>query len=114
MKSQVPDTSGRLKFLNLDLNDLSTIKGSAQAFLNEESRLDVVWHNAGVMMPPSGSKSKQGYELQLGTNVIAPWLFQSFLTPLMQRTVTLPDTPKDSVRVIWVNIIHSILCFATS
>ncbi|PUU81871.1 hypothetical protein B9Z19DRAFT_1076127 [Tuber borchii] len=103
VKSQAPDTSGRLKFLNLDLNDLSTIKGSAQAFLKEENRLDVVWHNAGVMMPPSGSKSKQGYELQLGTNVIAPWLFQSFLTPLMQRTVTLPDTPKDSVRVIWVS-----------
>jgi len=99
--------------LNLDLNDLSTIKGSAQAFLTEENRLDVVWHNAGVMMPPSGSKSKQGYELQLGTNVIAPWLFQSFLTPLMQRTAALPDTPKDSVRVIWVNIIHSIHCLAT-
>ncbi|KAG0644123.1 hypothetical protein HOY80DRAFT_1133360 [Tuber brumale] len=103
IKSEVPNTSGRLEFLNLDLNDLSTIKGSAQAFLAEENRLDVVWHNAGVMMPPSGSKTKQGYELQLGTNVIAPWLFQSFLTPLMQRTAALPDTPKDSVRVIWVS-----------
>ncbi|PWW77653.1 NAD(P)-binding protein, partial [Tuber magnatum] len=103
IKSEVPDKRGRLKFLNLDLNDLSTIKGSAQAFLAEENRLDVVWQNAGVMMPPSGSKTKQGYELQLGTNVIAPWLFQSFLTPLMQRTAALPDTPKDSVRVIWVS-----------
>ncbi|CUS14400.1 unnamed protein product [Tuber aestivum] len=103
IKSEVPDSNGRLKFLDLDLNDLSTIKDSAQAFLAKESRLDVVWHNAGVMMPPSGSKTKQGYELQLGTNVVAPWLFQSFLTPLMQQTAALPGTPKDSVRVIWVS-----------
>lgn len=99
--------------MNLDLSDLSTIKGSAQAFLSAENRLDVVWHNAGVMMPPSGSKSKQGYELQLGTNVIGPWLFQSFLAPLMQQTAALPDTPKDSVRVIWVNTVHSVHCLAT-
>ncbi|RPB01515.1 NAD(P)-binding protein [Choiromyces venosus 120613-1] len=110
IKSEVSDASGgTLEFLNLDLNDLSTIKGSAQAFLAQENRLDVVWHNAGVMMPPSGSKTKQGYELQLGTNVIAPWLFQSFLTPLMQRTAALPATPKDSVRVIWVSSIANIV-----
>ena len=50
-------TSGKLVVLNLDLANLSSIKQSAYAFLDAEDRLDVVVHNAGVMKPPSGSKT---------------------------------------------------------
>ncbi|KFA73701.1 hypothetical protein S40288_09850, partial [Stachybotrys chartarum IBT 40288] len=96
-----PKSTGKLHFLKLELDDLTTIKASAQEFLAKESRLDVVWNNAGVMTPPQGSKTKQGYELQLGTNTLGHFLFIHFLTPLLKETAKV--APKDSVRIIWVS-----------
>jgi retinol dehydrogenase-12 len=87
-------------YLHLDLADLTTIKASAQEFLKREKRLDVLWNNAGVMVPPQGSKTKQGYELMLGTNNVAPFLFTQLLTPLLIETAR--TAPKGSVRVVWV------------
>jgi retinol dehydrogenase-12 len=95
-----PGSQGVLHFLKLDLNDLEGIKPSAEEFLSKEKRLDVLFNNAGVMIPPQGSKTKQGYELQLGTNCIAPFLFTKLLTPLLISTAK--SSPRGSVRVIWV------------
>jgi retinol dehydrogenase 12 len=68
IKATFPKSNGQLEFLLLDLADLTTTKRSVDDFLSKESRLDILWNNAGVMIPRAGSKSAQGYELQLGTN----------------------------------------------
>jgi retinol dehydrogenase-12 len=96
-----PASKGELVYLHLDLEDLSTIKASAEEFLGKEDRLDVLWNNAAVMNTPAGSKTKQGYELQLGTNNIAPFLFTKLLTPVLVETAK--TAPKGSVRVVWVS-----------
>lgn len=57
IKSEVRTTTGRVETLKLDLADLASIGKSAQEFLSREDRLDVLIHNAGVMTPPSGSKT---------------------------------------------------------
>ena len=101
IKSRFPDSKGQLVFLHLDLDDLTTIKQSADEFLNKEERLDVLWNNAGVMVPPQGSKTKQGYELQLGTNNVAPFLFTKLLHPILAKTAK--ETAPNSVRVVWVS-----------
>lgn len=101
LQENFPDSTGKLTYLHLDLSDLSTIKASAENFLQSESRLDVLWNNAGVMAPPQGSKTKQGYELQFGTNNLGPFLFTEFLRPLLVETAK--SAPKYSVRVIWVS-----------
>ncbi|KAJ5563916.1 hypothetical protein N7513_000158 [Penicillium frequentans] len=101
IKAAHPESSGRLMFLHLDLSDLTTIKSSADAYLAAESRLDVLWLNAGVMMPPQGSKTKQGYELQLGTNNLGHFLFVKYLHDILKKTAV--TAPKGSVRVIWVS-----------
>lgn len=61
LKAAHPDSKGRLEFLQLDLADLSSIKASANAFLEKETRLDNLWNNAGIMCLPKDSptKSKQ-------------------------------------------------------
>lgn len=96
------DREKNLVFLRLDLADLTTIKVSAREFLDKEDRLDVIWHNAGVMVPPPDSKTVQGYEMQLGVNALGPWLFQYFLTPLCLKTAAREDVPRFATRVIFV------------
>jgi NAD(P)-dependent dehydrogenase (short-subunit alcohol dehydrogenase family) len=59
-----------------------------------------LWNNAGVMIPPQGSKTKQGYELQYGVNNIAHFLLTHFLRPALEAAAR--TAPKASVRVIWV------------
>lgn len=54
-----PSSNGKLEFLFLDLSDLWSIKKSASDFLEKESRLDVLWNNAGVMGLPTNQKTKQ-------------------------------------------------------
>lgn len=95
------DSLGQLEYLYLDLANLVAVKSSAQQFLDRESRLDVLWNNAGVMVPPEGSKTAQGYELQLGVNNIASFLFTLLLQPIMAATAK--SAPQNSVRVVWVS-----------
>jgi NAD(P)-dependent dehydrogenase (short-subunit alcohol dehydrogenase family) len=95
-------STGQILHLHLDLNDLTTIKRSVDEFLAQETRLDVLWNNAGVMFPPTGSKTAQGYELQLGTNNLATFLFTHHLIPIMEKTAK--TASKDSVRVVWVSL----------
>ncbi|TVY41840.1 putative oxidoreductase [Lachnellula occidentalis] len=101
IKTNFPSSKGQLVYLHLDLDDLTTIKASAEEFLGKEDKLDVLWNNAGVMVPPQGSKTKQGYELQLGTNNVAPFLFTKLLTPIMIKTAK--SAPTGTVRVVWVS-----------
>ena len=101
MKDLYPDSNGQLEYVHLDLSDLGTIKRSAHYFLEKESRLNVLWNNAGVMVPEQGSKTAQGYELQLGVNALGGFLFTHFLRPTLAATAK--AAPKDSVRVVWVS-----------
>lgn len=56
-------SKGQLIALLLDLADFPTIKKAVSIFLEEEDRLDVLVHNAGLMTPPAGSKSKLVWRL---------------------------------------------------
>ena len=64
IKSEHPTSNGALHFLQLDLCDLLTISPAVENFLTKESRLDILWLNAGVMTPPAGSKTKQVHRPQ--------------------------------------------------
>jgi NAD(P)-dependent dehydrogenase (short-subunit alcohol dehydrogenase family) len=98
----IPTTSGSLTFLHLDLSDLTTIKRSAETFLARESRLDVLWNNAGVATPPVGSTTAQGHELQMGTNCLGPFLFTQVLLPHLRSTAK--TAPASSVRIVWTSL----------
>jgi NAD(P)-dependent dehydrogenase (short-subunit alcohol dehydrogenase family) len=87
--------------LYLDLSNLSTIKSSAEAFQSKEPKLDVLWNNAGVSSPPAGSVSKQGFELQMGTNCLGPLLFTQLLLPQLQAAAK--SAPRGTVRIIWTS-----------
>ena len=52
-------SEGKLKIMVIDLADLATVKSAADEFLRQETRLDVLINNAGVMIPPAGSQDRQ-------------------------------------------------------
>ncbi|KAK7710705.1 hypothetical protein SLS64_005608 [Diaporthe eres] len=95
-----PD-GGALHFLPLDLADLSSVHAFAAAFAARESRLDVLFHVAGVANVPRGTTTAQGLEAHLGTNCVAPLALTQALRPLLAATASLPGVPAGSVRVVW-------------
>lgn len=105
VKAAAPSSTGALHFVQIDLGDLRTIKPAAESFLSKSKRLDVLFNNAGVMLPPNEKTSTvQGFDLQLGTNTVAPFLLTQLLTPVLQATAKEEKAAghSDSVRVVWV------------
>ncbi|KAK0621012.1 short chain dehydrogenase reductase [Immersiella caudata] len=100
IRSAAPSSKGRLEFLPLDLSDLRTVKAAAEQFIASQTKLHVLFNNAGVMVPPDGQKTAQGYDLQLGTNCLGPFLLTQLLTPTLARTAE--EVPVGTVRVVWV------------
>lgn len=86
----------------VDFNDLTSIRPAVHQFLQAESRLDVLWNNAGIMIPPKGEKTAQGYEAQLGVNTMAPFLFTKLLTDVMLKTAGRAPAGGNP-RVVWVS-----------
>ncbi len=104
LKDKNPGSTGRLAILPLDLSDLSTIKKSADEFLAKETRLHVLFNNAGIMFTPKGvPRTAQGHEIQLGTNAVGPFLFTKLLTPVLLSTARGPGSPPGEVRVVWLS-----------
>ncbi|KAL4966014.1 uncharacterized protein BDV14DRAFT_189274 [Aspergillus stella-maris] len=97
--------NGRLDYIVLELSDLASIKAPTEQFMTRESRLDVLFNNAGVSQPPVGSKSKQGYEFQIAMNILGPFLFTRLLLPLLETTASTTAATNSSSppRVIWTN-----------
>lgn len=105
--SPPPTTPATLKPLVVDFMDLTTVKPAAAAFAAQETRLDIVWSNAGAGHPP-GTVTKQGIEAHMGTNCVAPLLLIQELVPQLEAAVR--SSPKDSVRVIWTSSVQIEMC----
>ncbi|KAI1734296.1 hypothetical protein F4680DRAFT_438898 [Xylaria scruposa] len=101
IEMNVPRSRGHMIYHNLDLSDLKSVKASAQAFLAKEQKLHVLFNNAGVGYPEKGSRTAQGYELQLGVNVLGTFAITKFLTPLLVSTAK--TSPLGTVRVVWAS-----------
>jgi len=69
----------------LDLSDLDSVRVFATAFSAAHQRLDLLVNNAGVMIPPF-SRTKQGFELQFGTNHLGHFALTGHLLPLLRDT----------------------------
>lgn len=79
---------GQIEIRKLDVADLSSVWSFAEAFLRDFTALDVLINNAGVMIPPY-SKTKDGFEMQFGSNHLGHFALSALLLPLLQRT---PDS----------------------
>ncbi|WVN88554.1 uncharacterized protein L203_103765 [Cryptococcus depauperatus CBS 7841] len=74
---------GRVEIVYLDLADFKSIDACVVDFVSRESKLDLLFCNAGVMATNEGLYTKQGYTLQFGTNVLGHHRLIEKLLPLL-------------------------------
>jgi NAD(P)-dependent dehydrogenase (short-subunit alcohol dehydrogenase family) len=87
--------SQSVTFVPADLASMDSIKAAAK-ILSTIPRLDVLFANAGIMALPAGL-TKDGYEIQFGTNHMGHAAFVNLLLPTMERTAKAGH----DVRIIW-------------
>ncbi|KAF2272872.1 NAD(P)-binding protein [Westerdykella ornata] len=94
IREAVPDAP--VEYLPLDLTSFSSIADAARAFKEKEKRLDILINNAGVMAMPY-SLTKEGYEIQFGTNHMGHALLTKLLLPVLLETAKEPGA---DVRIV--------------
>ncbi|XP_055689613.1 retinol dehydrogenase 14-like isoform X1 [Lutzomyia longipalpis] len=72
-------------FRPLDLASMASIRTFAANFKNEETRLDVLMNNAGVMMIPK-CHTEDGFEMQIGVNHMGHFLLTNLLLDLLKKS----------------------------
>ncbi|KAJ7041567.1 NAD-P-binding protein [Mycena alexandri] len=94
------DTGKSPIFLELDLADLVSVQKAARIFLEKETRLDVLYNSAGIMIPPIEQITQQGYDMQFGL-VLGHFYLTKLLLPIMISTAK--SSPNGKARVVNVS-----------
>lgn len=87
-----PDHKERVHLLDLDLTSLSSVKAFADEIKNREQRVNILINNAGVMAIPQRQVTKDGFEMQFGTNYLAHfYLFTCLKDQLLAGAQASPE-----------------------
>jgi NAD(P)-dependent dehydrogenase (short-subunit alcohol dehydrogenase family) len=88
-ESAAETITGEREVRQLDLSDLSSVRSFAEGW---DGDVDILVNNAGVMAPPQG-RTKDGFELQIGTNHLGHFALTNLLLPrITDRVVTVSST----------------------
>jgi NAD(P)-dependent dehydrogenase (short-subunit alcohol dehydrogenase family) len=94
IKSIVPNAD--IEFLELDLASFQSVRSAAACFDAESQRLDMLFLNGGIAVSPH-AVSKDGYEIQFGTNYMGHAMLTQLLMPKLLSTAKKPGA---DVRII--------------
>ena len=75
-------SGGGFEIIRMDLADLASVREVTDAMGAAGKPFDLVIANAGIMAPPFGH-TRDGFELQFGTNVLGHFVLINRLAPLM-------------------------------
>lgn len=75
----------KVSFERLDLANLASVAEFAARLRQKLDSLDLLINNAGVMVPPERRETKDGFELQLGTNYLGHFALTAHLLPLLRK-----------------------------
>jgi len=97
--NEYPEAS--ITLMELDLADFESIDNFTQNLRNFEKTIDLFVNNAGVFHQP-GKRTKDGFELVIGTNYFGSFYLSEKIVPL------LATQSKPSIYVNTISIIHKI------
>ncbi|WP_428029961.1 SDR family oxidoreductase [Ancylobacter sp.] len=72
-------------FGEVDLASLASVATFAARLADEHDGLDLLINNAGVMTPPQRRETRDGFELQFGTNYLSHFALTAHLLPLLKK-----------------------------
>lgn len=93
-----------LEIVELDLGSLASVQAAAEAIAAKHNRIDILMCNAGVMAMPQGT-TEDGFDTQMGINVLGHWALLSRLLPIVvatpgARVVTLSSAAQHMGRAV--------------
>jgi NAD(P)-dependent dehydrogenase (short-subunit alcohol dehydrogenase family) len=93
----------QVELAELDLGSLASVRAFAERFLAGHEHLDLLLNNAGVMAPPR-RETEDGFELQLGTNLLGHFALTAQLMSALEgrtdaRVVTLSSNAHKMGRI---------------
>ena len=106
VRAVVPEA--RLVIMALDLADLASVKAFADAVKQRFAKLDVLLNNAGLMAPPL-QRTKDGFEIQFGTNHLGHFALTGQLLELLEaadapRIVQISSLAHRGGKLMWGNL----------
>jgi NAD(P)-dependent dehydrogenase (short-subunit alcohol dehydrogenase family) len=93
IRREVPQA--KLTIRQLDLSSLPSVAGLAEVLTAEGRPIDILINNAGVMTPPRRQQTRDGFELQFGTNHLGHFALTGQLLGLLRAA--------ESARVVTVS-----------
>lgn len=89
-------SNASLEIVELDLGSLASVASAAATIAAGHDRIDILMCNAGVMALPAGT-TEDGFDTQMGINVLGHWALISHLLPIVvatpgARVITLSST----------------------
>ena len=87
LRAECAALPGTLHVMRIDLAALDSVRAFVAAFRErfKGRGLHCLVNNGGVMATPKGATTAEGYEMQMGTNYIGPWLLTLLLIPSLQE-----------------------------
>jgi NAD(P)-dependent dehydrogenase (short-subunit alcohol dehydrogenase family) len=84
-EARIRDThpAASVEIVPLDLGDLASVRGAAEAVLEAHGTVDLLVNNAGLMAMPERTTA-DGFEMQFGVNHLGHWALTSLLLPALR------------------------------
>lgn len=83
LQSEVP--GGKFEAVECDLQSIASVRSAVESIKDKYNSLDVLVNNAGVMALKDEA-TKDGYDVQMQTNVISHFLLTKELFPLLRKS----------------------------
>lgn len=83
--SAVPDSVDRVKFLLIDTSSLTSVRKCAEEWKNADSKIDFLFHNAGIGSDSGQSFTSDGLPTTYVTNLLGSFLLTQILEPSLSN-----------------------------